>query len=91
MTTNGFQVLVDGPPVLSLADSMILSARVDGVLLIISERETTRESCRGSITRLTACGGKLIGVVLQKARFPHVRNYVPQYPMMQNGTPAQSL
>lgn len=84
MTTKGFQVLVDGPPVLSLADSMILSAQVDGVLMIISERETSREACRGSINRITSCGGKVIGVVLQKARFSHVRNYVPQYPVMPN-------
>lgn len=88
MTENGFQVLVDGPPVLSLADSVILSAQVDAVLMIISEGETTRESCRGSVNRIRTCGGRLIGVVLQKARFADVRNYVPQYPMMQNGKPS---
>ena len=73
---NGFQVIMDAPPVLSVADSIILAAQAEGVVLVVSEGETSREACRVAINRIASCGGKLIGVILQKARPHHVPSYV---------------
>jgi succinoglycan biosynthesis transport protein ExoP len=66
LTGDGFQVILDAPPVLPVADSVILSAQSEGVILVISEGETTRETCHMAINQITSCGGKLIGTILQK-------------------------
>jgi succinoglycan biosynthesis transport protein ExoP len=64
---KGFHVILDAPPVLPVADPAILAPQVDGVLLVVSAGGTTREACRLAIQRLTASGGKFLGIVLQKA------------------------
>jgi Mrp family chromosome partitioning ATPase len=69
---------VDAPPTLPFADPAILAPQVDGVLLVVSAGETTREACRLAIQRLTAAGGTFLGIVLQKARptdFPSYARY----------------
>ncbi len=63
---EGYHVIVDAPPVLPLTDPVILASQVDGVLLVASNGQTTREACRLAIERLTTAGGKLVGIVLQK-------------------------
>jgi polysaccharide biosynthesis transport protein len=72
---EGFHVIIDSPPILPVTDSMVLAAQVDGVLLVVSAGETTRESCRWSLRRLADSGGKVLGVVIQKVR----RAHLPQY------------
>ena len=67
---EGFHVILDAPPVLPVTDAMILATQVDGVLLVASAGQTTREACRLAIQRLTAAGGKILGIVLQKVRVP---------------------
>lgn len=66
---------MDAPPVLPVTDSVILASQVDGVLLVASAGQTTREACRLAIERLTTAGGKILGLVLQKVRVP----YSPYY------------
>lgn len=63
---EGYHVIVDAPPVLPVTDPVILAPQVDGVLLVASNGQTTREACRLAIERLTTAGGKLLGIVLQK-------------------------
>jgi capsular exopolysaccharide synthesis family protein len=67
---EGYHVILDAPPVLPVTDPVILATKVDGVLLVASVGQTTREACRVAIERLTAAGGKILGIVLQKARVP---------------------
>ena len=67
---EGVHVILDAPPVLPVTDAMILATQVDGVLLVASAGQTTREACQMAIHRLTAAGGKILGIVLQKARVP---------------------
>ncbi len=57
-------VLVDAPPVINVADSIILSTLVDGVILVVHGGKSTREAVRHARNELTAVGAKLIGVVL---------------------------
>lgn len=68
---EGHHVILDAPPVLPVADPAILASQVDGVLLVASAGQTTREACQLAIERLTNAGGKILGIVLQKVRVPY--------------------
>lgn len=76
---EGYHVIIDAPPVLPVTDPAVLAPQVDGVLLVVSAGETTRESCRFAIQRLTTSGGKLMGIVLQKAEVGDVPYYSQYY------------
>ncbi len=76
---EGIQVIVDAPPVLAVTDPVVLATRVDGVLLVVSAGQTTREACRWAIQRLAGSGSKLLGVVMQKARPIDVPYYAGAY------------
>jgi succinoglycan biosynthesis transport protein ExoP len=65
---EGYHVILDVPPVLPVTDPVILANQVDGVLLVASVGQTTKEACRLAIQRLTAAGGTILGIVLQKVR-----------------------
>ena len=67
---EGFHVVLDAPPVLPVTDAMILASRVDGVLLVACAGQTPRLACQLAIHRLTTAGGKILGIVLQKAQVP---------------------
>jgi capsular exopolysaccharide synthesis family protein len=67
---EGYHVILDAPPVLPVTDPVILASKVDGVLLVASVGQTTREACRLAIQRLTSAGGKILGIVLQKVQVP---------------------
>jgi polysaccharide biosynthesis transport protein len=76
---EGYHVILDAPPVLPVTDPVILASQVDGVLLVASVGQTTKESCRLAIQRLTAAGGKILGIVLQKVQVPD-NSYYCQLP-----------
>jgi succinoglycan biosynthesis transport protein ExoP len=73
---EGYHVILDAPPALPVTDPAILASQVDGVLLVATVGQTTREACRMAIQRLTVAGGKILGVVLQKVRIPDNSYYV---------------
>ena len=68
-------VLVDGPPLLPVADSLLLAPHVDGVVLIYEAGRTSRAAVLRAKALLDSVGAKLIGVVLN-----HVRPEVQTYP-----------
>jgi capsular exopolysaccharide synthesis family protein len=57
-------VVMDSPPTISVADSMILAARADGVILVVHGGVTTRESLRQTHKMLSSVSARMIGVVL---------------------------
>ena len=57
-------VILDSSPLLTLADSRILAALVDGVLLVVKSGATPREQVIQSQTGIRSAGANLIGVVL---------------------------
>lgn len=75
----GFHIILDAPPVLPVTDAVILATLVDGVLLVASSGQTTREAGRLSIQRLKTAGGNILGVVLQKVRVPANQYYSRVY------------
>jgi succinoglycan biosynthesis transport protein ExoP len=59
-------IVIDGPPVLGLADAPILSSIVAGTVVIIESRGTRRGQARGALRRLHMAKGKVLGVILTK-------------------------
>jgi capsular exopolysaccharide synthesis family protein len=57
-------VLIDGPPLLPVADALILASYVDGVLLIVDGRRTTRGAVDQACGALRQMGANLVGAVL---------------------------
>jgi capsular exopolysaccharide synthesis family protein len=61
-------VLVDTPPTSVAADSAIISARTDGVILVIDLANSDREAARHSLEQFRQSGAKVLGVVLNDVR-----------------------
>jgi capsular exopolysaccharide synthesis family protein len=59
-------VIVDLPPVLTADDAVAIAPFVDGILLVASERETTREDFKHALESLSSAN--ILGVVLNKAQ-----------------------
>jgi len=57
-------VLLDAPPVLAAADSSILGAYADGVLLVVSAGQTNRAQASEAKEQLVAAGARVLGAVL---------------------------
>jgi capsular exopolysaccharide synthesis family protein len=57
-------VIIDGPPLLPVADASVLSTLADGVILVVQHGKTTRDAVTDAITRLEQVGGRLSGVVV---------------------------
>lgn len=55
--------LLDGPPVLPVADATVLAARVDGIILVERGRVSRRLDIVDALARLNSVGGRLLGTV----------------------------
>ena len=56
--------VLDGPPLLPVADAAVLGRQVDSAILVVRHGKTTRSQVSAAGERLTAVGGRLLGVVL---------------------------
>ncbi len=61
-------VIIDGPPVLGLADAPLLASVCRGTLLVVESAKTRTKAAVDAINRLNAPGGHIIGAVLTKFR-----------------------
>jgi succinoglycan biosynthesis transport protein ExoP len=57
-------VVIDGPPVLGLADAPLLAGAVEGVIFLIDTSQSHRGRVRTAVRRLQRAHGHLLGVVL---------------------------
>ena len=60
------QVIIDGPPVLGLADSPILANAVEGTLMVITSGKTRIATAQQGLKRLLAARGRIVGALLTK-------------------------
>jgi capsular exopolysaccharide synthesis family protein len=60
-------VLIDSPPVLPVADAMILSGYVNAVLLVVAAGQTRRAELRRTMDKLAQAGAPVVGAVLNKS------------------------
>jgi polysaccharide biosynthesis transport protein len=67
LATQFDYIIVDSPPVLVVTDAVILSTRVDGVILVASSGNTRRNQLAQAVLRLHEVkNSKLVGVVLNR-------------------------
>jgi capsular exopolysaccharide synthesis family protein len=57
-------VLMDGPPVLGLADAPLLAGRAEGTLLVVTANVTRKDSIHSALQRIAATRGRVIGTLL---------------------------
>jgi capsular exopolysaccharide synthesis family protein len=60
-------VLIDSPPVLPVADALILSRYADAVLLVVAAASTKRAELRRAAEKLAQASAPVVGAVLNKA------------------------
>ncbi|GIW47788.1 MAG: chain-length determining protein [Deltaproteobacteria bacterium] len=59
-------VIIDGPPVMGIADSRLLCRIVDGVLLVTSLGITQRSALRSCVEELLRVRGKIVGTIVNR-------------------------
>ncbi len=72
-------VILDSPPVLSVADATILTARVDGVLLVVDSGYTRRGTAKHAKETLQSIGANIVGIVLNRAPIEGESDYDYEY------------
>lgn len=63
---NYDQIIVDGPPVMGISDSPLLSNAVDSTLFVVQSGRTRIRDAQGAVKRLLTARTRLLGVVLTK-------------------------
>ena len=57
-------VLLDGPPVLGLADAPLLASRAEATLLVVTAEMTRKDAITSALQRIAATRGHVIGTLL---------------------------
>ncbi len=64
-------VVIDGPPVIGLADAPLLGSLVEATLLVVNSEATLRRTVKAAVKRLCFSRTRVLGVILNK--FDHAR------------------
>jgi Mrp family chromosome partitioning ATPase len=81
MLKQQFQfILIDSPPVLSVADALIVASKVDGVILVVKAGETPKEIISRANLQLARSGACVLGaaanqVNLKNPEYHYYRKY----------------
>lgn len=59
-------LIFDSPPVLAVADAPVLSAQVDGVVLVTEAGTTRRDAARQALTALRYAGATVLGAIINQ-------------------------
>ena len=59
-------IVVDSPPVLSVAGASLLANRLDATLLVVDAETTSVRAARRAVKQLRQAGANLLGCVLQR-------------------------
>lgn len=72
-------VFIDSPPTISVTDSSILAQAVDGVVLVLSSGEVSKEYAVRAKEQLEKVGANIIGTILNKAKMKTRDHYYYKY------------
>ena len=61
-------ILIDSPPVLGLADSVLMSDNVDGMIVLVGLQAVDRSLPKETISRIKSVGSKFYGVVTNETK-----------------------
>jgi Mrp family chromosome partitioning ATPase len=59
-------VVLDSPPCVTVTDAVVLSRWVDGVILVLDQKNTNRQSVQRARENLQAVGAKILGAVINR-------------------------
>jgi Mrp family chromosome partitioning ATPase len=59
-------IIFDTPPTIGFADSLVLANQLDGVVLLLSSGEVTRDAAKQAKALLEKAKAKILGVILNK-------------------------
>lgn len=68
------QVIIDGPPLLGIADAIVLGNQVQHIVFAVRADSTRKKSIKDALRRLRNAGLVPMGVVLTHARTEHTNN-----------------
>jgi capsular exopolysaccharide synthesis family protein len=74
MRENFDYVILDGPPVPACSESLVIGAKVDGVILTLESGKARRSVALKAKKEIEESGGKFLGVVLNKREY-----YIPKW------------
>lgn len=60
------RVILDSPPIQAVTDAIVLSKRVDGVVLVVRASKTMRDELRRSTRMIRDIGGSIVGVIVNE-------------------------
>jgi capsular exopolysaccharide synthesis family protein len=87
-------IVMDSPPTITVADSMILAAHADGVMLVVHGAVTTRETLKHTTKLMNSVNARVIGVVLNNVdirsvdyKYYYTHYYGDYYRHMLEGSP----
>jgi capsular exopolysaccharide synthesis family protein len=69
------QVIIDGPPLLGIADAVVLGNQIQHIVFAVKAASTKRSSIKDGLRRLRNAGLAPMGVVLTHARNEHTNDY----------------
>lgn len=72
-------VVIDSPPVLSVADANLVSPLVDGVILVVDASKTRRAALTKSMKSLESSGARVLGTVLNRTKRDRTQSEYYQY------------
>jgi succinoglycan biosynthesis transport protein ExoP len=72
------RLIFDSPPILVVADPLILSRSMDGVVLVIKSSQTSREIVKRAVRQMTDVKSRILGTVLNDIDLQH-RDYSYYY------------
>jgi protein-tyrosine kinase len=71
-------VVIDAPPLQGYPESIVLSRKADGVILVVDAGRTKRRAGLWAKQQIDDAGGKILGVVLNKRKF-YIPNWLYRY------------
>ena len=72
-------VIIDGPPLLPVADSAVLAAAASGTLVVVRQGKTRREQVKKTLASLAAVDARVFGAVLNMAPLKSGSDYYYTY------------
>ena len=72
-------VLIDTPPVLPVTDAVVLSTKIDGVIVLVGTTIVRKEQLKATLEALGAVNNKLLGLVLNRVGHASAGGYGAGY------------
>lgn len=68
-------IIIDSPPVLGMADALVIAQQADSTLLVVANNNTRKTDTQTTIERLESGSGNIAGLICNRADQSFSRNY----------------